>query len=107
MGDHEPVDSMEIFDAIAQLAIQKGAAPLSKHEGCWEHEIDDQWWIAINGHKQEVACSKGPAVPPFHAYLEYNGWPAGIFSPMGGTICAGEAANERTLLDAVRARLAS
>ena len=36
-------------------------------------------------------------------YVEYNGFPAGLLTPMGdGCIAAGEAANEDTFIAALR-----
>jgi hypothetical protein len=89
------------MDAVAQLAISLDAIPLHKHAGCWEHQIDKQWWIAFNGQKQAVECSKGISVDPYHVYIEFNGWPAGIINPFEGTLCAGEIANESTFIAAV------
>jgi hypothetical protein len=99
----EPVS--EAFIAIMQLAEALGVRDINKLDGCWERDLDGAWFFAVNGHQHEIACSKGAAVPPFHVYLEFNGWPAGIFSPRGGVIAAGEAANEGTFIEAVNAAI--
>jgi len=91
------------MDYIAQLAIALGVAPINTFEGCWEYQVDEQWWIACNAHPEPKGCSRGPKVPPFHTYIEYNGWPAGLMTPYGGTIAAGEGANEDTLVAALAA----
>ena len=91
------------FSALADMAIVLGAAPLTKYVGCWEHQIDAQWWVAVNGHPTPTKCSKGPEVPAFCAYLEFNGWPAGELSPFGGVIAAGAIANEDALIAAIKA----
>lgn len=96
---------LETFDLLAQLAIARDAVPLSKHAGCWECQIGKQWWAAINGQKAAVKCSRGPEVEPYHAYIEFNGWPAGILSPFEGTMAAGAVANEATLCQAIREEL--
>lgn len=100
MPEKEP-----LFLLLASLAEKDGASPLNKHEGCWERQIGEHWWIAVNGHKDKVACSKGAEVPPFNCYVEFNGWPAGLFDPMNGIIAAGEAANEETFAAAIEAEI--
>jgi hypothetical protein len=101
MSELEP-----IFILLAKLAEKDGAAPLNKHQDCWERQIGE-WCIAINGHRDKRKCSHGPSVPPFNCYCEFNGWPAGIFDPIGGVIAAGEAANEDTFAAAIEAELAA
>lgn len=60
-------------------------------------EIDKRWTATMNGHR-----TVQQNIPPFGAYIEYNGWPAGVIDAHGGAIAAGEAANERALIRAVR-----
>ena len=94
------------FMAVADLCIALGGAPLHKHEGCWEHQVDEHWWIAVNGHPEPRLMQKHPElqpVQPFHAFIEWNGWPAGIMTAYGGVIAAGECANEETFIAALRA----
>lgn len=95
----------EAMMLIAKLGIAVGTAPLNKYTGCWEFKIDEQWWIAVNGHREAMACSRGNDVPPFSAYIVYMGWPAGIIAPNGGVIAAGDCANEDAFIDALQARL--
>lgn len=90
-----------VLNLLPLLVLALGAAPLNKHAGCWEHQIDESWRVAINGHR-EAHDVEGVSLPPFHIYLEYNGWPAGILHPLtGGLMAAGEAANEGTLIAAL------
>lgn len=104
MGDN----ICEAFAVIADLCIALGEEPLTKHPGCWECVIDARWKIAVNGHPKAQKCSLSEIpIEPFHCYVEYNGWPAGIFNPYGGTIAAGEAANEHTFIAALRERIAN
>lgn len=91
------------FALLADYGNRNGAAPLSKFEACWEKQIDDQWWIAMNGHLEPKKCSHGPEVKPFNCYVEFNGWPAGILDPFGGIIAAGDCANEDAFIDALKA----
>ena len=100
----EPIT--EAFAAVAELGNALGAGPLNKHPECWECVIDERWKIAVNGHAEPKKCSlSGLPIEPFHCFIEYNGWPAGLMNPYGGTIAAGEGANEHTFIEAVRARI--
>jgi hypothetical protein len=89
---------------MAELAIALGVKPLPEHDGCWEHQVDKRWFIAVNGHQEPRLIRKHPTAPalnPYNVYVEYNGWPAGIFDPSGGCIAAGEGANENTFIQAL------
>jgi hypothetical protein len=92
----------EAFAAIVEWSTSLGAKRINQLDGCWEGQVDDQWWIAINGHDEKTKCSKGATVPAFNAYVEFNGWPAGFVNPRGGVLCAGAAANEDTLIAALQ-----
>ena len=92
-----------VFVLLADYGNKNGAAPLTKFEGCWEKQIDEHWWIAMNGHTEPMKCSRGHKVPPFNCYVEFNGFPAGIMDPYGGIIAAGDAANEDTFIEALKA----
>lgn len=89
------------IDKVAELSIALGVAPINNLDGCWEHQVDSHWWIALNGHKEPIKTSKGVEVEPFSCYVEFNGWPAGIFNPFGGGFAAGELANEDTFIEAL------
>lgn len=90
--------------AVSDFAIAVGAAPINKHPGCWEHKVDERWWLSANGHRVPVTNSRGVKVQPFHVYVEFNGWPAGVFSPYGGEFAAGSTANEATFIAALGQR---
>ena len=96
------------FGTIAELAAALGVRNIKDLPGCWEHRVDDLWWFAINAHAGPVKCSGGILapleVPPGHCYLEYNGWPAGCFTPWGGEIAAGEAFSLRVTDGSIPAR---
>jgi hypothetical protein len=100
-------DKEALFILIAKLAEKDGASPISKFDGCWERQIGEHWWIAVNAHNDDVKCSKGAEVKPFNCYVEFNGWPAGVFDPFGGIIAAGSAANEETFAQAIEAEIAA
>lgn len=89
---------------VADLCVARGEAPVNQYENCWVCKIDDHWTIAVNGHKEpkEFRCH---SLQPYEVYVEFNGWPAGLFDPSGGGIAAGTLANEDTLCDALRAAI--
>ena len=93
----------EVFVRIAELALALGACDLKALPGCWEHDVDGTWWIALNGRATPTTCSRGATVAAFTAYVEFNGWPAGLVDPGGGVIAAGAAANEGMLIEALLA----
>ena len=95
----------ELFCEIVKLAEAEQATPLNKFPGCWECKVDELWLLAINGHEEPKTTAGGATVPPFECYLEFNGFPAGFVGPFGGVMAAGSAANEDTLIEALRKRL--
>lgn len=90
----------EAFIAVVELAESLGVSHLNELPGLWTIDVDSQWSISVNGHKEPIGH-----VPPYHVEVAFNGWPAGLFSPAGGWIAAGEAANERAFVEAVWARI--
>jgi hypothetical protein len=96
----------EVMAEIAAMAAALGVTRINEMEGCWEHQIDDQWWVAVNGHQEDMECSTGGKVPPYGMWFEYNGWPAGLVGASGGWVAAGAAANEDSLIDAIKAATA-
>ena len=93
----------ESFAAVCDLAISLGVTGINKLPACWEHQIDEHWWVAVNGHDKPVRCSTEANVPPFSIYVVFNGWPAGIIDAGGGCLCAGAVGNEENLLAAIQA----
>lgn len=93
------------FVHVIELCDALGVSKINALPGCWEHQIDDQWWVAVNAKKQPVVTSRGYTVEPYDCFVEYNGFPAGSFNPGGGILAAGEAANEQTFIAAVRAAI--
>ena len=93
-----PIDFLG--DVLLPLARKAGAVSIKDLPGCWELQVDDHWFLAVNAHLESITCSTGANVEPGHAYVEYNGWPAGSVNIFGdGMFAAGEAAN----LDTFRA----
>lgn len=93
----------EAFYELMKLGSRLGVSNINELPGCWEHQVNEHWFIAVNAHEAPIKCSKVADVPPIHCYVEYNGWPAGLINPRGGTIAAGECANEDAFIKAVRA----
>lgn len=97
----------EAFVVVCEMGVAMNIAPVNTMPGCWEHQVDDHWWIAMNGHNDEMVTSKGQKVPPFHVYAERNGWPCMLFSPAGGggftSPTRPEGDMEREFIEAVRA----
>ncbi len=101
-----------LMDTLPEYAVETcGSPPLSHVEGCWARQVNDQWWLAINGHREPVkvmVTARGGGepseteCPPFTALIYYNGWPAGIVDPYNGCLAAGAGANERTLRKALK-----
>lgn len=92
---------LEAMGLVAELAAVRGVSHINKLPGCWECVVDEQWTLAMNGHR-EATKWKDVLLQPFHVALEFNGWPAGVFSPQGGVIAAGELANENTFCGALK-----
>ena len=97
------------FALIAELGCTLGVGDICDLPGAWEQEIDDSWYVAVNAHKHAVTVmpegGMEASVPPYHAAVWFNGWLAGLVSAHGGTIAAGELANESSFIDAVKARI--
>lgn len=98
-------DTFEAFELLVDLCVAVGASPPKQFPACWELKLDEHWEIAFNGHSGPRRCSHGRDVAPFTCYVQFNGWPAGVFDVTGGAIAAGEGANEFTFLAALRARI--
>lgn len=108
MGDRSKDHPIGLaFSLIAEWVLALGDRNLRELSGCWERQLDEQWWIALNGHPDPVACSENVLVPEFHAYIQFNGWPAGFLAPYGGQMAAGSAANEDALIEALRREIAA
>lgn len=92
----------EVFSRIIDVLLARGFKSIKDLPACAETKIDEHWEVAVNGHDFPIACSHGVKVPPFTAYLQFNGWPAGLVTPYDGTMAAGQLANEEALLAALR-----
>jgi hypothetical protein len=77
----------------------------------WYERVDETWDAWINPHPVSAKIPRpdaGPLfmsgeVPPFHAWINYNGWLWALVTPYGGTVMAGEGANRETFAAACEA----
>lgn len=93
----------EAYVRLAELGLSLDVGRLCDIEGCWEHQIDDNWWVAANGHKVEQLCSRGLSVPPFNFLVMHGDWPAALINPYGGTMIGDDGTGEDDLIQAVLA----
>lgn len=107
IGDLPPVT--EAYAEVVKLAAALGVRDLPSLDGCWEHQVDAQWWIAMNGHDDPVTCSKGCVVQPMEICVVWHGWPAGSIGPFDGGMFQVEPPEpgEVTFIRAVKAAAAA
>lgn len=94
----------EVYWEVMQVAERLGVKDINQLEKCWELQVNEHWWFAVNGHRATVECSKGINVDPFRLYVEFNGWPAGILTVHGGEFVEGSMGNPEAFMEALRAR---
>jgi hypothetical protein len=98
-----PMRVSTIFAKAVEFGLALGWRDISSQPGCHEHQIDEQWWFAINPHGKTTKSSVGADVPAYGIYFEFNGWPAGFCDAHDGFLAAGSVANEDTLIAALDA----
>ena len=84
------------FNSIVDLAHAMNVTNIKDTPGLWEVEVG-RYLIKVNGHKEAI-----DNILPFHAYIEYNGWPFGIINPYTGTMGAGSEANEDDFINVLK-----
>lgn len=89
----------EVFAELAALAERLGVSHINQLPACWEVDIGSGWSLALNGHGEPMRSKSGAEVPPYHCWVERNGWPMGLVSPAGGTVVGG---SEDELIEAIR-----
>ena len=97
----------EIFHLIAELALKLGIKSIKDLSGCWEYQIDDRWKIFLNGHNKPMEIDSEILIKPYHCYIKYNGWPAGMINPKDGWMVDDTTANENTLIMALKKAIKS
>lgn len=93
---------IEAFSIAISYLLSMGYTKANEYDGCIEQQVDEHWWIALNGHNTPQVIKKNNMIAqPYHIYIEFNGWPAGVMTPFDGQIAAGECANEATFIQAL------
>jgi hypothetical protein len=75
-----------VMAGIAKVAAHDGVSKVGLLTGCWERRVGDHWAFALNGHDTTTQTVAGVDVPPFEAYLTFDGWPAGFVGPFDGVL---------------------
>jgi hypothetical protein len=79
-----------VFVAIADLAQAVGRIPIG--EWAYPFTTDQRYMLWVNGgkelHWQPEGCVA--LIDRFYAYLEFNGWPASLVCPAGGSVTVPE-----------------
>ena len=105
LGDKKEQIS-EAFGLCARLMLkrlnQEGYEALPDYPGVLSMKLDDERW-KIECHAQKNQEIHG--LQPYVMRVLWNDWPAGMMTPIGGAIAAGELANEDTLIAALEASL--
>lgn len=97
----------ELWTAIFDLTEAHGAAPMSQHKDGWIMRLDRRWCLAVNGLNESLRMRIPPPnshellVPPFHVYVDFNGWPFAFITPETAEVGCGEVANIDTLYEAI------
>lgn len=78
----------ELFSAIADWAISRGAVNLSEEPGLWKGSTKPAagigpFEVCVNAHSEIIE-----AVPPMHAVISCGWLPIAIVNPFGGEIMA-------------------
>jgi hypothetical protein len=96
----QPMQLPEVLVKASGLMLALGFRNICNLTGCAEHQIDENWWIAVNGHREPTKCSKGATVPPFSVFVFWNDFPAGVVDAGGGAII-GTGDGEEKLIAAI------
>lgn len=99
----------ELYSLLAEYCLSTGASSIKDVPGCWEHQINEHWWVAANGHSTPQDCSKSDGVPPFSFVLFYGDlpWPTVLVGPYQGLLVGGHdlGALEDQVIAAVKAAI--
>jgi len=77
MSDAAPVDADQTHPLmlLAELVLALGDTNIKSRPGLYYQRIDDRWEFWLNPHREPLDTDEGTTVPPFAAYLQWNGWP--------------------------------
>lgn len=91
----------EAYSCVVDLGLALGLRNVGQMNKCWEHQVDDDWWIALNPKPEPIKCSKDIEVPGGNIWIEYRGFPAGIIGFNDGRM-VGDGTEDK-FIEAVRA----
>jgi len=97
------------FEAVMKWCLENGHGKLSKRMSApvayklpvFEHD-GSEWEVWVNA-SNEPCEQDAVTIPPWTAYVEFNGWPAGFLDPSGGEFAAGSYGNVDRFLAALKA----
>ena len=102
MVENTPIPEAYILatELVGKTIEEQGYSNLKAYPGIASASVGD-WTIEV--HTQ--SGQETDRLPAFFVRVKWNGWPAGVITPAGGTIAAGELANEDTLVEALKEAL--
>lgn len=92
-----------IAELLLEYAMNQGITVNQVKSGIQTLKIDEHWTAKLNGTQEKIDDIDG-----LSWYIEYNGWPAGMFSILGdGFMADGTHGNEDALREAIKAKMKS
>ena len=77
-----------IMVPVMALVKKLGVEGIASIDGAWEYRIDEQWYIAVNGHDHEVEVTvdgmMSIKLSPYHFCIWQYGWIVAVFTPTAG-----------------------
>jgi hypothetical protein len=70
--------------AVGALHRHLDLEPVSTLPGCWEVQVDRDWWFAVNGLSYDAPCSRDIMVPPKHLVVTWRQFPVATCSRYNG-----------------------
>lgn len=89
---------------LVELARLLGLENIRRNEGCCEIVVDGQWKVAVNPHDSPMVHNS-VEIKPFHTFIWFNGWPAGMMTPFDGCFVQGTKASEDEFIIAMARRI--
>jgi hypothetical protein len=78
-----------IYALVVDLALKRGHRDIKGQ--VVELEYSDIWKATINGSSDHT---QGISIPPYHVFIQCNGWPVTIVGPSGGAPILGASEDE-------------
>jgi hypothetical protein len=102
MSTREAVRVSLAMAAVGRLHKRLGLDPISELPGCWEVQVDDRWWFAVNGLRYDAPCSRDILVPPKHLVVTWRQFPVATCSRYSGDWVNRPGVTEDDFIAAVR-----